>query len=95
MLGLRKFSKSRNFYRVIRSYGGELPAAVIADAVARHIPGVLGKGRIAGRKKRNVRFPVYAKPEIFEFEGRKYGTPKVLLSGHHINIKNWRKKMAL
>ena len=75
--------------------GGELPAAVIADAVARHIPGVLGKEESLEEKRGMSGFPVYAKPEIFEFEGRKYGTPKVLLSGHHINIKNWRKKMAL
>ena len=74
--------------------GGELPAAVIVDAVARHIPGVLGKEESREEEMGMSGFPVYTKPEIFEFKGKKYGTPKVLLSGHHEKIKNWRKKMA-
>ena len=74
--------------------GGELPAAVVVDAVARHISGVLGKNESFGRRKRNVGVPLfYTKPEIFEYNGKKYRTPKVLLSGHHINIKTWRKNI--
>ena len=75
--------------------GGELPAAVIADAVARHTPGVLGKEESLEEERGMSGFPVYTKPEVFEFEGKKYRTPKILLSGHHEKIKNWRKKMAL
>ena len=72
--------------------GGELPAAVIADAVSRQIKGVLGKQESLEEERGMSGFPVYTKPEIFEYKGKKYIVPKVLLSGHHINIKNWRKK---
>ena len=72
--------------------GGELPAAVVADAVARHIPSVLGKEESLEEKRGISGFPVYTKPEVFEFKGKKYKVPKVLLSGHHKNIEEWRKK---
>ncbi len=73
--------------------GGELPAMVLIDAVARHIPGVLGKEVSAheesfspslGRKKE---YPHYTRPE--EFRGLK--VPDILLSGHHGEIEKWRK----
>ena len=73
--------------------GGELPAMVLIDAVARHIPGVLGKEASAheesfsaslGRKKE---YPHYTRPE--EFRGLK--VPDILLSGHHGEIEKWRK----
>ena len=70
--------------------GGELPAAVVADAVARHIPNVLGKEESLEEERGMSGFPVYTKPEVFEFRGKKYKVPKVLLSGHHKKIKNWR-----
>ena len=72
--------------------GGELPAAVVADAVARHIPNVLGKEESLEEERGMSGFPVYTKPEVFEFKGKKYSAPKVLLSGHHEKIKNWREK---
>ena len=72
--------------------GGELPAAVVADAVARHIPNVLGKEESLEEERGISGFPVYTKPEVFEFKGKKYSAPKVLLSGHHKKIKNWREK---
>lgn len=74
--------------------GGELPAMVLIDAVARHIPGVLGKDESAqdesfsqslGRKKE---YPHYTRPE--EFQGLK--VPDVLLSGNHKKIDEWRKE---
>ncbi len=74
--------------------GGELPAMVLVDAVARQIPGVLGKQESAteesfssalGRKKE---YPHYTRPE--EFKGLK--VPDVLLSGHHAEIEKWRKE---
>ena len=74
--------------------GGELPAAVVADAVARHIPNVLGKEESLEEERRISGFPVYTKPEVFEFKGKKYSAPKVLLSGHHEKIKNWREKKS-
>ena len=72
--------------------GGELPAAVVADAVARHIPNVLGKEESLEEERGMSGFPVYTKPEVFEFKGKKFKVPKVLLSGHHKKIKNWREK---
>ena len=72
--------------------GGELPAAVVADAVARQIDGVLGKEESLEEERGMSGFPVYTKPEVFEFKGKKYSAPKVLLSGHHKKIKNWREK---
>jgi tRNA (guanine37-N1)-methyltransferase len=72
--------------------GGELPAMVLIDAVARHIPGVLGKEESAaeesfspklGRKKE---YPHYTKPA--EFRGMK--VPDVLMSGNHKEIDKWR-----
>lgn len=74
--------------------GGELPAMVLIDAVARQIPGVLGKDESAaeesfsaslGRKKE---YPHYTRPE--EFRGLR--VPDVLLSGHHQEIEKWRKE---
>ncbi len=76
--------------------GGELPAMVLIDAVARQIPGVLGKEESAqeesfsaslGRKKE---YPHYTRPE--EFRGMR--VPDVLLSGHHKEIEKWRKEMS-
>lgn len=73
--------------------GGELPAMVLIDAVARHIPGVLGKQESAheesfsttlGRKKE---YPHYTRPDVF----RGLHVPDVLLSGHHAEIEKWRK----
>jgi tRNA (guanine37-N1)-methyltransferase len=73
--------------------GGELPAMVLIDAVARHIPGVLGKDESAqdesfskslGRKKE---YPHYTRPEKF----RGMSVPDVLVSGNHKKIEEWRK----
>lgn len=75
--------------------GGELPAMVIADAVTRLIPGVLGGETSAAREsftKGTAReHPHYTRPE--EFRGLK--VPKVLLSGDHQAIEQWRKKRSL
>jgi tRNA (guanine37-N1)-methyltransferase len=69
--------------------GGELPAAIIIDAVSRHIPGVLGKEESL-EEKRGIGIPVYTRPEVFVWKGKKYRVPKVLLSGHHKKIAAWR-----
>ena len=74
--------------------GGELPAAVVADAVARQIHGVLGKEESLEEERGMSGFPAYTKPEVLEHNGKKYSVPKILLSGHHINIKNWREKRS-
>jgi tRNA (guanine37-N1)-methyltransferase len=71
--------------------GGELPAMVLADAVARQIPGVLGKTESLEEKRLGVGVPAYTRPEIFKFRNKKYQVPKVLLSGNHKKIEEWRK----
>lgn len=71
--------------------GGELPAMVVVDAISRHIPGVLGKEESLEEKRQGVGIPVYTRPEVFVYKGKKYPTPKILLSGDHKKIENWRK----
>jgi len=72
--------------------GGEIPAVVLLDAVARQIPGVLGKDASAEEEsfskslKRKREYPHYTRPEVF----RKQRVPKVLLNGNHREIKEWR-----
>ncbi len=69
--------------------GGELPALVVAEAVARHLPGVLGDPESL-EEKRIASPEVYTRPEILEYQGKRYRVPKVLLSGHHQEIDKWR-----
>jgi tRNA (guanine37-N1)-methyltransferase len=73
--------------------GGELPAMVVADAVVRHIPDVLGKAESLAEESHTIEgmteYPQYTRPEVFE----KMKVPKVLLSGNHGEISEWRKKM--
>ena len=73
--------------------GGELPALVIVDAVARLIPGVVGdEASVAGDTfvRGLLDFPQYTRPA--EFRG--HGVPPVLLSGHHKEIEKWRRREA-
>ena len=75
--------------------GGELPALVIVDAVARLIPGVVGdEASVAGdtfARDGLLDFPQYTRPA--EFRG--HGVPPVLLSGHHAEIEKWRRQHAI
>lgn len=66
--------------------GGELPAMVLTEAVARFVPGVLGKEESLEEIKGS--YPVYTRPEVF----KDWKTPKVLLSGDHKRIIEWRKR---
>ncbi len=78
--------------------GGELPALVISEAITRFIPGVLGKDDSATDESFAnglLEFPQYTKPEVLEVAGKKYPVPKVLLSGHHGNVENWRREESL
>ena len=74
--------------------GGELAAAVMIDAVARHIPGFVGKEEsVAGDSHREdgyLEHPHYTRPEVVEYKGKKLRVPKVLLSGNHGEIEKWR-----
>ena len=71
--------------------GGELPALVILDAVSRHIPGVLGKEESLEEKRHGIGVPTYTRPEVFEYKGKEYRVPKVLLWGDHKRVQDWRK----
>lgn len=74
--------------------GGELPAMVVVDAVARLLPGVLGNSESAETESHTVEgvveYPQYTKPE--EFQGLR--VPEVLLSGHHGEIAKWREEQS-
>jgi tRNA (guanine37-N1)-methyltransferase len=75
---------------------GTLAAAVVADAVVRLLPGVLGDERSAEEESfsgdgKRIEAPHYTRPA--EFRGRK--VPAVLLSGNHAAIEKWREEAAL
>jgi tRNA (guanine37-N1)-methyltransferase len=73
--------------------GGELPALVITEAVARLVPGVIGKMESTENESFSsamLEYPQYTKPEVWEVGGKKMRVPKVLLSGHHGKIDEWR-----
>jgi tRNA (guanine37-N1)-methyltransferase len=71
--------------------GGELPAMIIMDTVSRHVDGVLGK-RESLEERRIASEDVYTRPEAIKYKNKIYRVPKVLLSGHHKKIEDWRKK---
>ena len=74
--------------------GGELPAMVIAEAVARHRNGFLGK--MESLEEVNGSFPTYTRPPVFypDKNNRKkiWRVPKVLLGGNHKEIEAWRQR---
>jgi len=72
--------------------GGELAAMVLIDAVSRQIPGVLGKQESLEEKRFGIGVPAYTRPKVFIYKGKKYQVPKILLSGNHKKIEEWRKK---
>ncbi len=71
--------------------GGELPALIVIDAVARRIPGVLGNIQSL-EELRAASSDVYTRPEVLVYKGKKMPVPKVLLSGNHADIEAWRAK---
>jgi tRNA (guanine37-N1)-methyltransferase len=69
--------------------GGELPAMIMIDSIARQINGVLGN--FDSREEERVSSPdVYTRPEVIEYKGKKLRVPKILLSGNHAEIDKWR-----
>jgi len=74
--------------------GGELPALVMIDAIARLVPGVLGDERSAGEDSFSsgiLDHPHYTRPPV----SMDMAVPEVLLSGNHKEIWRWRRKEAL
>ena len=75
--------------------GGELPAMVLVDAVARRLPGALAEGSgehesFSEQLEGGLEYPHYTRPE--EFRG--WRVPEVLLSGHHARIEEWRREQS-
>jgi len=72
--------------------GGELPAMVVIETISRLIPGVIGKPQLLKeritKEKGFIEYPQYTRPEVF----KKWQVPKVLLSGNHKKIGEWREK---
>ena len=74
--------------------GGELAALVVVDAVSRLVPGVVGDEQSVAQDSFSrglLDYPHYTRPA--EFAGHR--VPDVLLSGHHADVRRWRRKAAL
>ncbi len=74
--------------------GGELPAMILCDAVSRMLPGVLAGEECFTEESHFsglLEYPQYTRPEVWR--GR--AVPDVLLSGHHENIRRWRREESL
>lgn len=74
--------------------GGEMPAMIITDAVARMIPGVLGSAGSASDDSfyhSLLEYPQYTKPAVF----RGHAVPEVLRNGDHAKIAAWRREQSL
>jgi len=77
--------------------GGEMPAMVITDSIARLLPGVLGNPDSLQSESHNEKgvkeYPQYTKPEIFMLDdGKELKVPSILLSGDHAKINAWREE---
>lgn len=73
--------------------GGELPAMVVIDCVARYIDGVLGSEDSVKEESfssNTLEYPQYTRPAVFEG----ISVPDVLLSGHHANVEKWRREQS-
>lgn len=79
-------------------FGGEIPAMVIIEAVSRLIPGVVQKEEsilyesFSDKDAKAKEYPQYTRPETIVVGDKKRTVPKVLLSGDHKKIEEWRKK---
>lgn len=73
--------------------GGELPAMVLIDSVARYTEGVLNKDSIKEESFASglLEYPQYTRPEVFQNRQ----VPEILISGHHEKIDAWRRKRAI
>ena len=74
--------------------GGELPALVLMDAIARMVPGVLGNqdsGDAESHSNYLLEYPQYSRPEIWHDRR----VPEILLSGDHAKVDEWRLEQSL
>ncbi len=84
--------------------GGEWAAGIVVDSVARLLPGVVGNASSTEKESFALDeagrvgildFPHYTRPASFEVEGETWEVPKILLSGRHEQIAQWRRQAAL
>lgn len=73
--------------------GGELPAAIMVDAISRLIPGVIKEESIDTESFNDglLEYPQYTRPQVYDGKS----VPEVLISGHHANIQKWQRFNAL
>ena len=74
--------------------GGELPAMVLIDTVSRFVEGVLNNDESAMTESFSeglLEYPQYSRPEIWHDKK----VPEILMSGHHLNVENWRFEQSL
>ncbi|MEK7088835.1 MAG: tRNA (guanosine(37)-N1)-methyltransferase TrmD [Patescibacteria group bacterium] len=71
--------------------GGEIPAIILVDCVSRQIKSVLGNYESL-EEERVSSSEVYTRPEVLKYKGKNYKVPKILLSGNHQKIEEWKKK---
>ena len=87
--------------------GGEIPAMILVDTIARLIPGTIADGsleeesftkndspRFAGEAGKYKEYPHYTRPEKIKIDGKERHTPKILLSGNHKKIKDWQERLT-
>lgn len=76
--------------------GGEIGALTMIDSITRLLPGALGNSESAKNESHTVpgvlEHPQYTRPEVFEANNKKFRVPKILLSGNHKKVEEWRKK---
>lgn len=72
--------------------GGELPAMVMCDCIARYVEGVISDGSLAEETfgENGLEYPQYTRPAVFEG----IAVPEVLLSGNHARIDKWRREQS-
>lgn len=73
--------------------GGELPAMIVVDSIARYVEGVINSESVNEESFSNgfLEYPQYTRPEVFK--GKQ--VPEVLISGHHENIRKWRRRESI
>ncbi len=80
-------------------FGGEVPTMVVVEAVTRLLPGAVGKEESIQNesfsKDFSKEYPQYTRPEVIEIAKKRLKVPKVLLSGDHGKILEWRKKKSI
>ena len=79
--------------------GGELPSLIVMDSITRLIPGVLGdedSKRVESFEDGLLEYPQYTRPKVWkDAQNNSHEVPKVLLSGHHEQIKQWRASKSI